>query len=117
MNCSICITDNISHENMVWLDCYHNLCSICYDSLTSNKCPYCRTLITDKTKNLREQNMDSFINISTIEVNSYIGKTKKKGVLKTNKGKKKKFTPNRERDQHQRKKKKFKKARFPQHCY
>ena len=117
MNCSICITDKIPHENMVWLDCSHNLCSTCYDSLTANSCPYCRTLITAKTKNLREQNMDSFINISTIDAHSYIGKQKRKGVKKRSRKKKKRFTPNKDRDQFQRKKKKFKKPRFPQHCY
>ena len=45
--CGICI-EHKSIEHINFLPCIHFLCSICYDKLVKNECPYCRYVIVEK---------------------------------------------------------------------
>lgn len=118
MNCTICMNEDISHDNMVWLKCTHNLCSQCYDNLIQNACPYCRTTIDDnKTNNTIQQpdtsNLLFSVAIPTGE-NSYINvKHIRKKHKKKKSQKKSRFVSNKNRESFQRRKKKFKKQRRP----
>ena len=76
MNCSICMNEDISHENMVWLKCTHKLCSQCYDKLIQNTCPYCRTTIDNSKTNDSIQQPDTSNLLFSVAIptgeNSYI---------------------------------------------
>ena len=115
MNCTICMSEKIQHDNMVWLDCCHSLCSDCYTKLTQNTCPYCRTIIkakepVDENKNIKNTNNLLRWQPSNIGVDSYIRNRK---YVKNNKTRRKKkgFRSNKNRNPYERRTKKNKKAR------
>lgn len=45
--CNICY-DHIKINDFKTLECNHKLCNDCYNKLLSNKCPFCRHIISDK---------------------------------------------------------------------
>lgn len=118
MNCTICITEKVSHDNMVWLECCHSLCMECYDNLTQNACPFCRAEIKgrksaiDLDKEINSKNTDFYNNNHyNTSVNSYIIRQRNTEKHKKKRNRKKGFTSNKNRGPYQRKKKKFKNAR------
>lgn len=117
MNCTICMNENILHDDMVWLKCTHNLCSQCYDKLIQNACPYCRTIIDDSKPDdtIQQQDLTNFLFSVAIPTgeNSYINvkHIRKKKHKKKKKKRKDNFVSNKNRESFQRRKKKFKKQR------
>ncbi len=47
--CGICM-DNKTLGCINFLPCIHFICTICYDKLIKNECPFCRNIISDEKK-------------------------------------------------------------------
>lgn len=133
MDCRICMDDTIDKNNMMRLDCGHELCITCFDKLIKNLCPYCREIIDNKVEgnyNIEVDfdiyNDDDIYSIS-IEIDNIIPLSdlyyieelyyfensydmNRHNRKKKKKNKKKNFTSNNNREPHERKKKKWKKT-------
>ena len=138
MDCRICMEQITSKKDIIELDCGHLMCSMCFDRLIRNSCPYCRHPIKNKEDgnynidyNIEEMiyDLDDEI-IVEIDIvlpmselyyiedlfyeDSYdiihANRKKKKKKNNTIRRRKKHFTSNKDRDEFQRRKKKWKKG-------
>ena len=138
MDCRICMEQINSKKDICELECGHLMCSMCFDRLIRNSCPYCRHPIKNKEDgnyNIEYNIEDAIYDLDDeiiIEIDnvlpmselyyiedlfyedSYdiIHANKKRRKKKNNTRRKKKhFTSNKDRDEFQRKKKKWKKQK------
>lgn len=49
MDCPICFQVDLDPHNIIWLECFHNLCKDCFKKLVKKVCPFCRSLIKINT--------------------------------------------------------------------
>ena len=134
MDCRICM-EQIKSIEFCELECGHSMCSSCLNRLVRNQCPYCRQVINNKIdgnynfdydlddlNNYNENiEVDNILPLSEIyyieelyDENSYdiIHANKIWKKKKTNRNRKKNFVSNKDRDEFQRKKKKWKKRKI-----
>ena len=57
LDCSICFENVVSTDDMIKLECRHELCRRCVKKLQRLSCPYCRCDITKQIKVLFEQQL------------------------------------------------------------
>ena len=55
MDCSICY---LQSDNLISLNCHHELCKDCINRLQKFSCPFCRCDITDQIRNLQERKIN-----------------------------------------------------------
>lgn len=132
MDCRICM-EQIKSIEFCELECGHSMCSSCLNRLVRNQCPYCRQVINNKIdgnynfdydlddlNNYNENiEVDNILPLSELyyieeiyDENSYDIIHANKMWKKKKSNRKKNFLSNKDRDEFQRKKKKWKKRKF-----
>ena len=139
MDCRICMEQITSKKDIIELECGHLMCSMCFDRLIRNSCPYCRCPIKNKEDgnynieydieemiyDLEDEIIVEIDNVLPMSELYYIedlfyedsydiihaNRKKKKKKNNTIRRKKKHFTANKDRDEYQRKKKKWKRGK------
>ena len=134
MDCRICMEQITSKKYICELECSHLMCTICFERLTRNTCPYCRHPIKNKKDgkynieydieeviyDLNNENIVEIDNVLPMSELYYIedlfyedscdiihfNRKKKEKKSNTRRKKKKHFTSNKDRDDFQRNKNK-----------
>ena len=120
MDCNICMEKKCA-DDMEILNCCHHLCKLCLDKLIKNVCPYCRLPFDNVTSNSSNNIIfDDNIQVDNIypasiinEFNNNIIHSNRRYISqeqnKRHRNRKKGFRSNKDREPHERRKKKWKK--------